>query len=1056
MEPDFEQVRQLYHELCDRPARERAAILADPAVPPEVRVEVEALLNQTDVSLLAETALGDVGAQLLDSLGDAPGAAPTPDRIGPFEIVGVLGEGGMGVVYRAEQHEPVRRTVALKVIKAGMNSRDVVRRFELERQAQAVMKHPSIAQVLDAGTTPAGQPYIAMEYVEGEAIHRFCDRHRYSLRDRVVLFRKVCDAVQHAHNQGVIHRDLKPSNILVATGDDGGAQPSVIDFGLARAVERRVDASALTQAHQFMGTPAYMSPEQADTSLGMVDTRTDVYALGATLYELLTGRPPLLFGAETPLVLQRRICDEIPPRPSALFAADSVEGQEAATRRDCDVATLRRTLQGDLGWIVLRAIEKEPGRRYAMARELSAELGRYLEDLPVEAVPESTVYRIRKFVRRNRLQVAATAAAVLLLVAGGLAAVLFAIRASNDAVVAESMARGAADAREQARASLQKYDLVSSVVTLREARETGEGLVPAWPQLRPQLRAWLAETESLRAMVPALDRQLATLRADATSSRQLDDGAPGVADLRRAQARRDALAQAQAVRDGEARVAPVPLRKTDAGRTPERHRRDAWVMVRPDRARFGNEGLGLALARAAVRDAGTAGATRFEDALVWALFANGLDEEAQSAARSAPLVARLMAAIEEAPRRLAQSERVAARLEALAGAWRLPSREAQFLHDTLQQLALDLRVFWDERVGLHADVAQRLQWAERLAGIQDSVEHRRRWAEARAAVAASARYRAATGAALGLAPQDGLVPLGPNPKTGLWEFYHLRSAADPTVLPVHAVDGAIAVGEDTGIVFVLVPGRSFWMGAQRDDPAGPGYDPAAETWEGPVHQVELAPYFLARHEMTQSQWARLHPGEWPSYYTRGFKYEGQPEPISGAHPVEYVSWTQCDELLTSHGLTLPSEAQWEAACRAGTSGPWLTGATPDTLEGHANVLDEAAAVVPRFAKAPDRLSFADGYAGPAPVGRFTANPLGLFDLSGNAAEWVKDWYVGYQRPCRAGDGLREAGDGARQRVVRGGSCLQGAAHARIAYRSRDVPGEADWHCGLRAARAVLH
>ncbi len=302
------------------------------------------------------------------SSGKSPDSLPQPERVGPYKILEPLAEGGMGMVYLARQTEPVKRQVALKVIKPGMDTKQVIARFEAERQALAVMDHPNIAKVFDGGTTEEGRPYFAMEYVAGVSITEYCDMHKLSVRARLQLFQGVCQAVQHAHQKGVIHRDLKPTNILVAV-QDGQPVPKVIDFGIAKAIGPSLTEKTLhTQLGQLIGTPAYMSPEQAEMTGLDVDTRTDIYSLGVILYELLAGELPYEhkdlqgFGA---IVTLR---DTEAPRPSLRFDTLGERRERIADCRSTDPGTLARRLKGDLDWIVMKAIEKDRTRRYDTAQ----------------------------------------------------------------------------------------------------------------------------------------------------------------------------------------------------------------------------------------------------------------------------------------------------------------------------------------------------------------------------------------------------------------------------------------------------------------------------------------------------------------------------------------------------------------------------------------------------------------------------------------------------------------------------------------------------------------
>ncbi|MGD8868024.1 MAG: serine/threonine-protein kinase [Gemmatimonadales bacterium] len=352
-------------------------------------------------------------------------------RIGPYRILEPLAEGGMGMVYLARQTEPVKRQVALKLIKPGMDTKQVIARFEAERQALAVMDHPNIAKVFDGGTTADGRPYFAMEYVPGVSITEYCDMHKLPVRARLELFQGVCQAVQHAHQKGVIHRDLKPTNILVAE-QDGQPLPKVIDFGIAKAMGPSLTEKTLhTQLGQLIGTPAYMSPEQAEMTGLDVDTRTDIYSLGVILYELLAGELPFEhkdlqgFGA---IVTLR---DTEAARPSLRFDTLGDRKQYIADCRSTDPGTLTRRLKGDLDWIVMKAIEKDRTRRYDTANALLFEIRRYLDDEPVLARAPSTAYRMGKFVRRHKAGVAAGSVVAFALVAGFTLATVGMLRARS-------------------------------------------------------------------------------------------------------------------------------------------------------------------------------------------------------------------------------------------------------------------------------------------------------------------------------------------------------------------------------------------------------------------------------------------------------------------------------------------------------------------------------------------------------------------------------------------------------------------------------------------------
>jgi non-specific serine/threonine protein kinase/serine/threonine-protein kinase len=353
-----------------------------------------------------------------DPLETQPPSAPTAPSnvIGPYQLLEVIGEGGMGQVWLAEQKYPVRRRVAIKLIKVGMDTREVVARFESERQALALMDHPAIAKVFEAGSTPTGRPYFAMEYVAGMPITSYCDKHRLTLRQRMELFILVCEGVQHAHQKAIIHRDLKPSNILVSE-IDGKPTPRIIDFGVAKATSQKLSGGTMhTQLGAVIGTLGYMSPEQADSAGEDIDTRSDVYSLGAILYELLVSALPLDLHQLAFDEVLHRLRDQDAPRPSTRLRTLGESSAMAAKNRGADAPTLVRQLRGDPDAIALKALEKDRKRRYASASDLAVDIRRYLRNEPVTAQPPSAAYRARKYVRRHRLGVAMAAAGLLLLV----------------------------------------------------------------------------------------------------------------------------------------------------------------------------------------------------------------------------------------------------------------------------------------------------------------------------------------------------------------------------------------------------------------------------------------------------------------------------------------------------------------------------------------------------------------------------------------------------------------------------------------------------------------
>jgi serine/threonine protein kinase/tetratricopeptide (TPR) repeat protein len=426
---------------------------------------------------------------------------------GKYKLVEELGKGGMGVVFLADQTAPVKRQVALKIIKLGMDTHHVVARFEAERQALAVMDHPNIAKVFDGGATDTGRPYFVMELVKGIPLTTYCDQNQLTTRERLELFIPICEAVQHAHQKGVIHRDLKPSNVLVAV-QDGKPVPKIIDFGIAKAVDHRLAESTLfTEQGLLIGTPAYMSPEQAELSGLDIDTRTDIYSLGVMLYELLIGVLPFdqkMLRAAAFNEIQRIIREIDPPRASTQIIKLGETNTTIAEHRRTDPASLHRQLKGDLDCILMRAMEKDRTRRYETATGLAMDINRHLHNEPISARPPSTTYRLAKFARRHKVGLAAGVAVFLALVAGLVMATTGLIRAKR----AEAVAAGERDrANQETKTTRRVSDFLVSIfqvsdpkqalgntITAREILDKGSARVEEELKGEPLVKARLMDT----------------------------------------------------------------------------------------------------------------------------------------------------------------------------------------------------------------------------------------------------------------------------------------------------------------------------------------------------------------------------------------------------------------------------------------------------------------------------------------------------------------------------------------------------------------------------------
>ncbi|MGE3164307.1 MAG: SUMF1/EgtB/PvdO family nonheme iron enzyme [Planctomycetota bacterium] len=962
-EDRWELLQGWFREAANLAPEEREAFIARECPDPKLGAEVLALLRSSAQSGVLANRDDDETRTSFGAPQGPAGHLPAGASIGPYEVIELIGEGGMGSVYRAQQTAPVRREVALKLVRAGLDTREILARFHAEQQVLAVMNHPCVAQVLDAGTTSDHRPYFVMEYVRGLPITDYCDRHKLQLSDRLRLFVQVCEGVHHAHQKGVIHRDLKPSNILV-TQQGQRAVPKIIDFGVAKATSPEFMPSPLHTLHgQLIGTPEYMSPEQANPTAMDIDTRADIYSLGVLLYVLIVGEHPYagerwrkaLFGE-----LQQIICETATPRPSHRLGSLAAETRRTFAARNEEVGTLVRRVRGELDWITMKALEKDRDRRYSAASELAADIERYFRNEPVIAGPPSAAYRVRKLIRRHRRAITTAVIAGSTLAASiGVSAYLY--LESNVLAIAR---RGI---------DLQRVELLA---------ERAATLWPADPARIPDLEEWLRDAKLVTDRLPEYRRDLDRLRELAH---------PYTDDDREI----DRSHHTQATLPTAARAELADLRAL----TPE---------------------AALPLAR------------RMERELSLAL---DYDPETLASASLASPLDR----IEERLRRL--DDEIAQRRT-----WRFDEADLQTRHDWLARLVTRIESLEGTALspGPRSTVESRLGFARSVdeRSLTGPVA-RDRWRAAIESIHALPAY-----GGLELTPQRGLLPLRLDPRSGLWEFWHLESGEEPRLDPEAGGNGNWQLTAATGLVFVLLPSGKFAMGAVRPDaerPLGsPNVDPSANPNEQPVRPIAVAAFFVSKYEMTQAQWLRV-TGRNPSNYAADRVLAGRQHSV--LHPVENISQEESEHVLARLGLMLPTEAQWEYAARAGTTTVWSTGDDKTTLAGYANLSDSTVArssgVTSRFEDWLD-----DGYGAHAPVGSFLPNAFGLHDVHGNVWEFTRG-------PLRYYDKTRVRVEDLQYCVMRGGGCYFEPAEAtRCANRAIIRRDDPDFAWGVRPVREL--
>ncbi|MEM7306709.1 MAG: bifunctional serine/threonine-protein kinase/formylglycine-generating enzyme family protein [Planctomycetota bacterium] len=1027
------QVLELVQEALALDGVERIAFLARLGEDSEeLRDEVEDLLRRDGSGSDGMIVECIAAATRAEALG-VPKLPPKSNTKNRYASRGEIARGGMGRIECTHDRtlaRDVARKVALSSRTGGEAGSTALRRFLAEARVTGQLEHPGVVPVHDLGVGSDGEVYFTMRLVRGRDLAEILGEVHgpgaaWTTTRALGVLQRVCETMAFAHDQGVVHRDLKPANVMV--GRYG--EVYVMDWGLARVCghedvnTERLDAetdeppsSSCTIDGTVLGTPYYMPPEQAAGEIGRVEERSDVYSVGAMLYHVLAGQPPYAAGG------RRRPAREV-------VATVCASAPRPLSRTAPEVAP-------ELVSICEKAMAREPGRRFASMTELAEELRAYLETRVVRSHRTGALAELHKWVQRNR-GLASSVAVTLLAIVVGLAA------------VTREKAAG-----QRATEKAERIARLTAARNLERLEEQANHLWPPHPALIPELSKWIAEADELlatldqpsSAMVPSHREQLAELRKHGQAVPRPAGLGPHALEPLLAQRRRELAARESAygTAHGAAFEPPRPLPDDDPRSTASLES-EAFALSGPKRVVFGREREGLALARLAVarldsdEEAPLTLHASVWDTFAWAALSVGLVDEALAAGEEALALAidvrksfyrDQLALQQEAAEsltgdgpteRMVELEREVDRLQAeiQRPGWRFEEAEIQGWHDLLVELIADL-----ERIGAQLanqdagptaasgwSVPARLAFAQRLEAESESAEAHARWREAAEAVSSSPLYDG-----LRLVPQVGLLPLGEDFESGLWEFAHLQSGEPALRRP----DGTLRFTEATGVVLVLIPGGSFHMGAQHAAHDDVGYDLDAYDNEGPVHRVTLEPFFLSKHELSQAQWLRA-TGANPSQRSPEGPNPRQLDPdLPLLHPVEMVSWQQCRELVHRMGLALPTEAQWEYAIRAGTTEPWWTAGTSQLLSN--------AERFRQHGRQPSCHRRVD-------VG--VPNRFGLRNMAGNVAEWCRDTFVeGFYLWSPQHDPLCSV-PGLEHRVVRGASfSAQASRRSRPSKQAR--------------------